>query len=342
MGKRKNVLLGSTACISHPSISCSKNIERIETIKNAIGKVFFHEDTIDTEWNISKKLYKIDPTQKHFIYPLEKCYVLPKDISNECPAKKLTAPIQLKSKYAPDTLLNYIIRYTGETLSPLWFLQNVYYLLNSLELLHKKGIIHNDIKYNNIVVDKDSLWKYIDFGVSVRKQDYYNLDKNYVLYTDYMIHPPEIRYFMRYYFIDKNIETFEQFVNNEWYLLHFFITENNYQNIDMYKYYYTYDDYQKQLQNMFSKLKSKSKSEVKKYLQKHVEKVDIYSLGLTLSHCYPYINIQKDDICYKIFILIQHMVHPNIFERWSLKECKKYVEKAIAVLGEGIYTQVLV
>jgi serine/threonine protein kinase len=328
--KKKWVESGSESCIYHPSIPCSEKIEVLKEVKQSVGKVFLETKDAKREWNIAKQLFQIDPKQTYYIYPTTYCKVSTDTFpTDSCVfltenTQKLS---ELKMKHVSNNLMEYSIK-KKKRVSTEWFLKNILHTLHGLEKLHQHGYIHNDIKYNNVMVDQDQ-WKLIDFGISLEQKDYYDLQKNVSLYTDYMIHPPEIRYYMRYYYLEKEIESPVQFIENEWYLLHFMISETRQRNIDIYKLYFEYSTYRDALQRFFKKVKYMSKRKLKKEMTKQVEKVDIYSLGLMLSQIYLYTNIQVNEEAFLIYSLIQHMIHPNMYERWSLPQCIRYVQQLL-------------
>jgi serine/threonine protein kinase len=205
--------------------------------------------------------------------------------------------------------------------------------LEGLSKLHKIGLIHQDIKVNNIL-EKDTTFKYIDFGISMKKKEIFDIERNAIyLNADYMIHPPEYRYFSRYYYISKKIETIDMFVDNEWYLLHYIIGENKVRNIDLYKKIYNYDDYKKKLSDMFDVLKSKTKLQIIKSFTDQVNKIDIYSLGMVLLHIHPYLQMDKTSILAKSYItLLTNMINPNIFERYDTDDCINLIKQMIKLV----------
>ncbi len=53
-------------------------------------------------------------------------------------------------------------------------------LINSIESIHNKGIVHGDIKSDNIMIDKDYTTYIIDFGSSFREYDSNSYTLDYV------------------------------------------------------------------------------------------------------------------------------------------------------------------
>lgn len=46
----------------------------------------------------------------------------------------------------------------------------IFQISQALNHIHKKGVIHRDVKLSNFVLDKDGNVKLIDFGVSILKK----------------------------------------------------------------------------------------------------------------------------------------------------------------------------
>ena len=52
-------------------------------------------------------------------------------------------------------------------------------IILGIEAMHRKGIMHKDLKPKNILMDEDGYLKISDFGLA----EYYDLDKQHFAYT---------------------------------------------------------------------------------------------------------------------------------------------------------------
>ena len=320
---------GSYSCVYHPSPLCQRKIEQIKSsnIKDPknnndyVGKMILPQDSL-TEWKNAKKLFKMDPLQEYFIYPLQVCENIPIRTSSKCHLIKKGQKLHaLYIPYEPHTLMDYVLKQKKKILMKDW-IPMLYHLTQGLYLLHDNQLIHQDIKINNVLVTKGNLLKWIDFGISMNAKEIFDIEKNALyLHTDYAFHPPEYRYFSRYYYIEKKIEKADFFADHEWYMLHFSIADINVHNIDLFRIFYNYETYKKEIEELFTTLKGKTKPELQTLFTEQVNKVDIYGLGLMLLHVYPYIEVNKTDISKLYFTMIKNMIHPNIFKRYTTREC---------------------
>lgn len=322
---------GSYSCVYHPSPLCQRLIEQIkdtipknkeiDTSIDYIGKMILPQDSLK-EWKNAKLLSKIDPKQEYVIYPIRACENVPVRTSTKCHLIKKGQTIHvLYVPYEPHTLMDYVIRQKKKILMKDW-IPMLYHLVQGLYLLHDHQMIHQDIKMNNVLVTKGNLLKWIDFGISMKSKDIFDVEKNALyLHTEYVFHPPEYRYFSRYYYINKKIEKANLFAEHEWYMLHFAIKDINVRNIDLYQIFYDYNTYKNEMEDLFKTLKGKSKDQIQDLFTQHVDKVDVYGLGLMLLHVYPYIEVNKTEISQLYFTMIKRMIQPNIFKRYTVREC---------------------
>lgn len=323
---------GTYSCIYHPSPLCHRKLAEIEPYKKPmIGKIVRPVDS-PQEWQLAQSLYKIDPNQFYFVYPYELCEIQAVQDSRKCPFMKKDQSLHMfKIPYGTHNLATYVSN-RKQMISLKTFIPKVIHLMEGLSLFHKAGWIHQDIKTQNIL-EKNHEFRWIDFGISLKKNQIFDLEINGpFLNADYVIHPPEYRYFSRYYFISKGVESMETFVNNEWYLLHYILKEDKQRNIDLYQSYYTYDTFKQACQRLFDTLKHTSKTSLQKLFTHHVTKVDIYSFGMVLLHISPYLQLENTPASILFKQLIQSMIHPNIFERYNTQQCLKLLKQILKVL----------
>ena len=61
----------------------SSNIKDPKNNNDYVGKMILPQDSL-TEWKNAKKLFKMDPLQEYFIYPLQVCENIPIRTSSKC------------------------------------------------------------------------------------------------------------------------------------------------------------------------------------------------------------------------------------------------------------------
>lgn len=330
--KTKFLYEGPYSCVYYPSPTCNRVIDTIkktETI-DAVGKIILPKQGV-YEWNYAKKLYRIDPLQKYFIYPLEMCEIKIQEKLRKCKQfEKNKVYNILKIPHEKLSLIDTLVK-RKDKITLTEFLPKLYHLIDGLSKLHKAKILHHDIKYNNILFSNGE-YKWIDFGNSIAYKDIFNTAKNGYLYVDYIIHPPEYRYFSRYYYIDKGIENAKVFAENEWYLLHYIITPLSIKNIEIYRHFNTFEQYQEYINELFLQLKNKNKQDIEQLFTSQASKIDIYAVGNMLIHIYPYIQTEPNEQTTQFYNLIKHMIHPNILQRYDIIQCKEYIQKMLKVL----------
>jgi len=337
--KVKFLYEGNFSCVYHPNPLCQRKIDQIpHKSTDMIGKIIRPIDSV-IEWANAKELHTIDPKQNYFIYPQELCEIIPKQTSIKCNlVKKDQRMNMLKIPYANHTLIQDCMRHKKK-ISLLEFIPKLYHLFKGIELLHKNDLIHQDIKINNVVSDKTRI-RLIDFGISIHIKDVFDLEKNAVyINNDYPIHPPEYRYFSRYYYLQKKIETPALFIENEWYLQNYIVPENKLHNLDLYKIFYSFEQYTAKIQALFDQLKDYTKPQLQKVFTNYATKIDIYGLGVALLHVYPYIEIDKTTISKQYFTLIQNMINPNVFERYDTEQCLKTLQALIIFFPKKVAKQ---
>jgi serine/threonine protein kinase len=214
--KNKKDLLGkgSYGCIIRPNFSCNK----YNTTTKYISKLGNKEYILSEMKTINALgIDKIPNFNKYVLVPLEICdlnksfinkKVLEKDIRN--------CIIKLPSYTKNATVSNIIQEYGGisyqdykknnKTLED--NIPYIYQLLQSIKFLNDNGIVHRDIKDNNMVIDiKRKLARIIDFGFGMFSNEINNLyNTNNILIgsievygSGYEIWPMELYIFSNFY-----------------------------------------------------------------------------------------------------------------------------------------------
>ena len=166
---------GTNGCIFYPGIKCNqsqlesrKHVTKIQTKKNSVNEI-----------EIAKKIKQIPQYPFYFAPILESCGIslatIDKQeiqkcnmVSHEIAKKKNTQFVSSKIRYLGNkTLSDYLLLWLKKHyISKL--LESHLHLLESLDKLLKKDIVHFDIKGNNIMYDRiNDVPIIIDFGMSI-------------------------------------------------------------------------------------------------------------------------------------------------------------------------------
>ena len=190
--KHKFLGKGTYGCTVMPGLDCKGKTNKSSYKVNKIQEIDFNSKN---EIEISNAVKKIKNYKKRFVPILKSCIVKfnqiksSNDIINNCESENLFSANPedigfIKNEYymfymnyvKGKTLKNYLLYFKSNNLFFDNFFYCLYYLLNSIYLLNQNKIVHNDLHYNNIMVDiskKTPLL--IDFGLSFK---YNSLFKN--------------------------------------------------------------------------------------------------------------------------------------------------------------------
>jgi len=190
--KHKFLGQGSYGCTITPGLDCKGKTNKYVYTVNKIQEVNFNSKN---EIEISNLIRKIKGYNKRFSPILKSCIVKfnqiqsSKDIISSCETENLFSsnsldPGFIKNEYymfymryiKGDGLKNYLLSTKTNYLFFDNFFYSLYYLLNSIYLLNQNKIVHNDLHYNNIMVETSTNTPLlIDFGLSFK---YKSLLKN--------------------------------------------------------------------------------------------------------------------------------------------------------------------
>lgn len=188
---------GGYGCVFYPGINCSGKKETPRFITK-IQKV---NDTVKNELRISEKIRRIKGYTKYFAPIIKACPVkLTKSKLNEVrkcdkladiPKKEIESPLYISSKVryvGKRNIGHYIREHITKHPSLDKVLSTHTYLLKSLDKLNQNGIIHFDIKYDNILYDSShQIPIIIDFGLSIYKPSLSpaNYEKEFFVFMTY-------------------------------------------------------------------------------------------------------------------------------------------------------------
>lgn len=364
---------GSFGCVISPPIICGKNNEydnkhyasKLITIEN---KRDIHD--INEELKINEKIHSIDKNMDYFITIVDKCmlkrgikrpdlkFVTNKIKSNPkvCLVKKNKKTVNLIMKNAGinvDDILIYKEYKYARIMIRNNFKKIIYNLINGLDILHSAGIVHHDIKPDNLslkITDTNVEMKYIDFGMAEDKKGkekgLTNLSR-YVYGTPGYISPDmyvlcDIIKYLDSYDIDdfnninfkrKLVEIIYKKIKNNELSYQKSINLNkitlNYSTYELKKsednYVRNYNIINKKeinsIYNNFIKTIMLGNDSINKLLYRNkkgiVYKYDIYALGISLFRLGE--TLGNNDAAF--YNLIKNMVISNPNERYNIEEC---------------------
>jgi serine/threonine protein kinase len=187
---------GTYGCIFYPAIKC-KNNKNVQ----GVGKIFSTTDERDTEFDIGKKLQKIDKKGSYLNIMVDECdvdmnYLLKaaKDVCNHVDAGK-TNYNQLvykdKGKDLYKTMKDSRYSIFDNTIR-----DQICSLIKGVQLLQKNGLVHLDIKPENILINESKKLLLIDFGLMRTFAKVFITKNMYILQHTYPVYPPEFKFFV--------------------------------------------------------------------------------------------------------------------------------------------------
>jgi len=190
--KHKFLGQGSYGCTITPGLDCKGKINKYAYTVNKIQEVNFNSKN---EIEISNLVKKINGYKKRFSPILKSCIVKfnqiqsSNDIITSCQTENLFSSNSLDPGFIKNEYYMFYMTYikghvlkdyllSAKTFDLFFnnFFNSLYYLLNSIYLLNQNNLVHNDLHYNNIMVQTSTNTPLlIDFGLSFK---YKSLFKN--------------------------------------------------------------------------------------------------------------------------------------------------------------------
>ena len=198
---------GGFGCVFYPGLDCDKSNGELN--KKTVTKIQKDNFFSKKESHIGKKILRIPNYIEHFVPISETCQIQIRKIED----KKFKKDIKKCEIISEQSKLPYVsmsMKYiNGKGLLDLFddldqdnriiiskLMSSYYHLLTGIEILQQNGIIHNDLKSDNVLFDLDSqLPKIIDFGISIEKEkltDENLKDYFYAFGPEYFVWPIEV------------------------------------------------------------------------------------------------------------------------------------------------------
>lgn len=321
---------GGFGCIFYPAISCKGNLKKNKKLVSKLQRKDFNSNNEIIIGNIIKKIedYKL--------------YFLP--VIQSCPVniRKIDSPdIKKCDIISSDKNFNYVImdipfvkntdlisilkkRNTNNKQKLAFILQSYLYLLNSIELLSDNGIIHFDLKLDNILFDYNTHIPYIiDFGISIPvnsitndniKDYFYTFAPEYylwcldIIFINYLLHDATGK--LQYKDIEYIVDSYIEFNRG------LFIFSNEFKNL-----------YRNACIKQLSKfINTTDNSEIINYYMKYYKTWDNYSLSIIyLKFIYHLLSEKNIDNSHLIsFVeLLTLNIHPNPEKRLSITQTRE-------------------
>jgi serine/threonine protein kinase len=228
--QRKTLGAGTYGITFIPAMDCTNG----QRYPKSLGKVFYSQKSADEEWAISQQLKKAEHrSQKYFSYPRERCEIdVPKGktqperellefLKTSKKANRYTQELkilpQLVMEYSGMTIYEYFeMYYKPESIGRSEFIKIFENLFYAVKQLQKHGLVHQDIKSDNVVISNKYRLRLIDFGMTKTIEDFYDPDKNILLSVPYHgVAPPEDYLFQLYNFEGVGYETVVSWLPNK-------------------------------------------------------------------------------------------------------------------------------
>jgi serine/threonine protein kinase len=163
---------GGYGCVYYPGISCdAKKL----TDKKLVSKLQVDQEWTQREINLGKKITNINNFLWFFSPVIESCPIdirkLNKSIVKDCDIikdnkfdyKLMIIPYVASNPYLKSLLTNFDSRVL------LYIIESNLHILNAISKLIKIGVIHLDIKSENLLLNDSTIPILIDFGISIDK-----------------------------------------------------------------------------------------------------------------------------------------------------------------------------
>ena len=198
---------GSYGCVYNPGINCMGKKNKRKTITKIQEINFYSKNELEMGLYIKKHIKKY----RHYFAPvikacivkfqtveksqldLQKCDIFDNEENSDSFQKEDHRIQHLKKTIKQDyhlmhvyyienkTMYDYYADYNNYSNFVISLLNTIVFLLNSLSLLNQHKIVHNDLHFNNVLINlKTGKPIIIDFGLAFNINKCYKLNKNYI------------------------------------------------------------------------------------------------------------------------------------------------------------------
>lgn len=325
-------------CVT-PEMPINSGVAKPKSIsKKSIAKIFNNKQDADEEWKKAQMIAEADPTQTYFIYATSRCDTTSKNVDKSDPNRKCSKIIRssdekypmFKMPFGGDPLDTYVLSNPDITLKEfLYYMKQVF---EALVLLKEHNLIHQDLKFNNILVYPDNKTiSIIDIGLLIKSGDVLDPSKNEYLFSDYWLHPPEYRAVE--WFLFSNIDKNDMFAK-ERDIVDVYFAHGDEKLGSLIDRIFVHGNYAKKYFEFVSRLQKVKVDDVRKHLQQYVNKIDVFSVGITMLYVTQYMpkfkTIFGDHPTYAEFL--QKCLHPDPKERYDAPAALQHIETLITSL----------
>ena len=175
---------GGYGCVYWPEIMCSGKIGS----KKSISKIQKNNWAAKNEYKIGQIVRKIPKYSTRFVPALSSCKIklntIDKDIIKDCDVIKKGQDQFVSMKFPYLKHINFSDFFSQTSHKVYYIVEHYKFLVKSVELLSEKGIIHHDLKMDNIIINHLNRPIIIDFGISIDKKDSKKeLDNSFYVYA---------------------------------------------------------------------------------------------------------------------------------------------------------------
>ena len=288
---------GAYGCVYTPPLPCvNASPKAMKSKTKMVTKVFGNNDDMETEWDISEKIKKIDPDQKYFIYATAKCNVRAKEVERqsklsgdsqgECEAVqeynyKSSFP-SLSMRFGGSPFHNWIVSHRGK-INVVDLVRILMPCFQALRVLVRNNLVHQDVKANNILIDDKLVTRFIDFTFTVPATELLDPNVNPKYMKSYWVFGPEyrIRKFMSKG-LPINENEIRRLIDTEDTLISHTFKSADYDKIkNIKKYFWTANESEIYMRSALKRA-IRAKTNTKSVWARYNSRVDVYSFGLVL------------------------------------------------------------
>jgi serine/threonine protein kinase len=286
---------GTYGCVISPSIECIPSKPKYDYVTSYAGdkvsKIFIDVEDYKKEMEINIKIHKLDPESKYFITPIQACTAkidtIP--ITKNCKmiANKNTKPSnvnQLIMPHAGKDMYAYIETLPNNKISLTEWISLLGNIIEGITVLRDNKMCHCDIKPANMMYNNVAL-RLIDFGLTATFRNLYKDDEGF---WPYLFYPPEL-YVADFFLVNFMKARFNKVFEDK--ITAIIGDTKDIKDIKKIfkKYYFDKDTVKDDLEIYFRREgRSKSRETLRK--PENIEKIDIFSLGMSCVFLHSYID----------------------------------------------------